>query len=73
MNKQELEYNQNEDSMQLEVSHVKQYLTKIALGGGRKNIDKIKQKGKLTSRERIKYLIDDKTVFHEIGAFAGFD
>lgn len=73
MNKQELEYNQNEDSMRLMVSHVKQYLAKIALGGGKKNIEKIKQKGKLTPRERIKYLMDEGSVFNEIGAFAGYN
>jgi acetyl-CoA carboxylase carboxyltransferase component len=73
MNKPELEYNQNEDHMQLEVSRVKQYLTKIFSGGGKKNMEKIKQRGKLTPRERIKYLVDDESIFNEIGAFAGFE
>ncbi len=73
MNKQELEFNRNEDSMRLEVSHIKQYLAKIALGGGKKNIEKIKQKGKLTPRERIKYLTDEESAFIEIGAFAGYE
>ncbi len=73
MNKPELEYNQNEDHMQLEVSRVKQYLTKIFSGGGKKNMEKIKQRGKLTPRERIKYLVDEESIFNEIGAFAGFE
>ena len=43
----------------------------IKLGGGKKKIDDQHQKGKLTARERIEYLIDKNSEFLEIGLFAG--
>jgi 3-methylcrotonyl-CoA carboxylase beta subunit len=43
----------------------------VKLGGGIKNIEKHKAKGKLTARERIAYLIDSENDFVEIGAFVG--
>lgn len=49
------------------------YLQKIYEGGGKKAIAKQKEKGKLTARERIDYLIDKNTPFVEIGAFAGWE
>lgn len=42
----------------------------VKLGGGQKRIDSEHQKGKLTARERIDYLIDDDSRFLEIGTFA---
>ncbi len=48
-------------------------LAKIHEGGGKKAIAKQKEKGKLTARERINYLIDEGSTFLEIGAFAGFE
>ena len=68
-----LEFNKNEDAMKLAVSSVKQHFEKIKLGGGKKAIDKQKEKNKLTARERIAYLVDKGKPFIEIGAFAGFD
>lgn len=44
---------------------------KVKLGGGLKNIEKHKAKGKLTARERIDYLVDDANDFVEVGAFVG--
>lgn len=49
------------------------HLNKIHEGGGKKAIAKQKEKGKLTARERIDYLIDKHSTFVEIGAFAGFE
>ena len=46
-------------------------LEKIRQGGGKNAIAKQKEKGKLTARERISYLIDENSTFIEIGAFAG--
>jgi 3-methylcrotonyl-CoA carboxylase beta subunit len=69
----DLEFNKNEDAMRLAVSKLKQLHAVVALGGGKKNIDKAREKGKMTPRERIKYLIDKDSVFTELGAFAGFD
>jgi len=42
----------------------------VALGGGKKSIAKHKAKGKMTARERIQALLDDKEDFIEIGALA---
>src|SRR4051795_5468941 len=65
--------NRNEDWMKLQLSELMQYFEKIKLGGGKKSIDKQKEKNKLTARERIEYLCDKNKSFVEIGAFAGFD
>jgi len=43
------------------------------LGGGKKNIEKQKAKGKLTARERIAKLIDEKSVFYELNTFAAHE
>ncbi|SRR5579883_3093966 len=40
------------------------------LGGGKKNIEKQHEKGKLTARERIEKLIDPGSEFVEVGLFA---
>jgi len=42
----------------------------VKLGGGPKRIQSEHNKGKLTARERISYLIDKNSDFLEIGAFA---
>jgi acetyl-CoA carboxylase carboxyltransferase component len=66
-------FNRNEDWMKLQLSEMKQRFEKIKLGGGKKSIDKQRQKNKLTARERIEYLCDKNKPFVEIGAFAGFE
>lgn len=55
------------------VTKTEQHLQKIHEGGGKKAVAKQKEKGKLTARERIDYLVDKNSVFVEIGAFAGFE
>lgn len=67
-----LEFNRNEDSMKLSLSHRQQKLDKIYEGGGKKAQAKQKEKNKLTPRERISYLVDKDAPFIEIGAFAGY-
>ena len=42
----------------------------VQLGGGPKRIAAEHEKGKLSARERIDYLIDTGSEFLEIGAFA---
>jgi 3-methylcrotonyl-CoA carboxylase beta subunit len=44
--------------------------SEVKLGGGQKRIDSEHDKGKLTARERIDYLIDPDSRFLEIGTFA---
>jgi len=69
----DLEFNKNDDKMRLLISEMKRKHSKVALGGGKKKIEKQHNKGKLTARERIDYLKDTDTEFLEIGAFAGYD
>src|SRR6188508_205884 len=67
-----IEFNRNEDAMKLLLSDMRQRLQKIYEGGGKKAIEKQKEKNKLTPRQRIEYLIDSDKPFIEIGAFAGY-
>ncbi len=46
---------------------------KIKLGGGEKAIKRQKEKGKLTARERLNILLDDKKDFYELNTFAAYD
>ncbi len=68
-----IEFNRNEDAMKLSLGEMRRRLDKIYEGGGKKAIEKQKEKNKLTSRERIQYLLDTDKPFVEIGAFAGYD
>ncbi len=69
----DLEFNKNDDAMRLAVSQMKQRHAVISMGGGKKAMEKAKEKGKMSPRERIQYLIDKGSVFTEIGAFTGYD
>ena len=68
-----IETERDYDWMRLLTSDIKNRFEKIKLGGGKKSIQKQKEKNKLTARERIEYLIDKQKPFIEIGAFAGFE
>lgn len=67
----ELEFNKNEDKMMQLVSQLNRRLEKIHLGGGKSKIEKEHERGKLTARERVDYLLDKGAQRIEIGAFAG--
>jgi 3-methylcrotonyl-CoA carboxylase beta subunit len=67
----DLTFNKNEDHNKLLLSELKQRLAKVKLGGGEKRIEKLHAEGKMTARERIDYLLDDKAKSIEIGAFVG--
>lgn len=69
----DLEFNKNEDSMRLLISQMQQRLEKIHLGGGKSRIDKLKEQGKMSARERIDFLLDKDTPRVEVGAFAGYE
>jgi acetyl-CoA carboxylase carboxyltransferase component len=73
VSKKELEFNKNEDVMRLKLSAMQRELDTIMEGGGKKRIDKLHAKGKLTARERIDLLLDKDTDRIEIGAFAGYE
>ena len=59
--------------MKLAWSQVRQKLETIYEGGGKKAIEKQRERNKLTARERINWLCDEDKPFIEIGAFAGFE
>ncbi len=67
----DLEFNKNEDQLKQLCFQLKSKAKKTMLGGGEKKIEDQHQKGKLTARERIDYLIDKNTSLLEIGLFAG--
>ncbi len=67
----DLNFNKNEDHNKLLVSDLKQRFAKVKLGGGMKRIEKLHLEGKMTARERIDYLLDEKSKSIEIGAFVG--
>ena len=60
-------------SMETLLEKRQQRLSVIFEGGGKKAVAKQKEKGKLTARERIAYLLDKDCPFVEIGAFAGYE
>ncbi|MEP6726922.1 MAG: carboxyl transferase domain-containing protein [Bacteroidota bacterium] len=65
--------NKNEDAMKLLLSQVREHFATVSLGGGKKAIEKQREKKKLTARERIAYLRDADKPFIEIGTFAGYE
>ncbi|MGV3538600.1 MAG: acyl-CoA carboxylase subunit beta [Rufibacter sp.] len=67
----DIEFNKNEDALKQLCFQLSSRHKKIALGGGEKAIAKQHEKGKLTARERIQYLVDEGSEFLEIAAFAG--
>ena len=67
----DINFNKNEDHNKLLISELKKRLVKVKLGGGQERINKHHEKGKMTARERIDYLLDSNTKSIEIGAFAG--
>ncbi|NPA43822.1 MAG: acyl-CoA carboxylase subunit beta [Chlorobi bacterium] len=73
MKKQDLKFNQNEDYNKLLVADLRKKLAEVALGGGKKRIEREHAKGKMTARERIDYLLDKDKPQIEIGALAGYN
>ena len=69
----DLNFNKNEDHNKLLWSAVEQKLAKIKLGGGKKQLQKLRDQGKMTARERIHALIDPKRECIEIGGFAAHE
>lgn len=67
----DINFNKNEDFNKLLISDLRKRFAKVKLGGGQKRIDKHREKGKMTARERVDFLFDSKTKSIEIGAFAG--
>lgn len=69
----DIRFNKNEDVYKLSLSDMRKKLEVIYEGGGKKSIEKQRERNKLTARERIEYLRDKDRPFLEIGAFAGYE
>lgn len=67
----DIQFNTNEDYNKLALSELRKRLKKVKEGGGKKNLEKLHNQGKLSARERIEYLLDKDKPQIEIGAFAG--
>lgn len=67
----DLTFNKNEDQFKQLTAQLHAKAKKIMAGGGEKKIEEQHQKGKLTARERIEYLVDKGSPFVEVGLFAG--
>lgn len=66
----DIEFNRNQDHNRELFRKLEGKLDTVRLGGGAKSIENHKSKGKMTARERIDYLLDDKYDFLEVGALA---
>ncbi|GEN78224.1 acyl-CoA carboxylase subunit beta [Chryseobacterium hagamense] len=69
----DIEFNKREDQNRLKLSEINRLLSEIKKGGGEKRLQKLRDEGKMTARERIEYLLDKNSDSIEIGAFAGYD
>ncbi|MEQ1734634.1 MAG: carboxyl transferase domain-containing protein, partial [Bacteroidia bacterium] len=67
----DIEFNTNEDNYRTLVANLNQKLETVYKGGGEKRIAKLKAEGKMTARERVKFLLDDNKSQIEIGALVG--
>ena len=67
----DLTFNKREDHNKLLLSKLRKKLNEVYLGGGKKRIEALHSKGKLTARERIDYLLDEKKPSIDIGALTG--
>jgi 3-methylcrotonyl-CoA carboxylase beta subunit len=68
-----LEFNKREDVNKQKLAEVHHLLKEINKGGGEKRLQKQRDEGKMTARERLAYLFDNSKNSVEIGAFAGFE
>ena len=62
----DLNFNKNEDHNRLLLSDLKKRFAQVKLGGGQKRIDKLHAEGKMTARERIDFLLNEKSKSIEI-------
>ncbi len=69
----DLEFNKREDQNKLKLAEINRLFSEIKKGGGEKRLQKLRDEGKMTARERIDYLLDKDSKSIEIGAFAGYE
>lgn len=70
INKNSEEYKTNYEKNLLKTKEIHEIYERIKSMGGSKSIARHKERGKLTARERIQFLIDNNTGFLEIAPFA---
>ena len=63
-------YKSNYDHLKTQVDEFKRQIEKVKIGGGDKNIERHKSRGKLTARERINELVDPQSSFLEFSSLA---
>ena len=69
----DLAFNTNADANRQLLRIIQAKGEQVALGGGKKAIERHKAKGKLTARERINLLLDADSGFLEMGLFAAHE
>lgn len=69
----DLEFNKREDANRLKLAEINRIFNQIKKGGGEKRLQKLREEGKMTARERIEYLLDPRSESIEIGGFAGYE
>ncbi|MDQ0595653.1 3-methylcrotonyl-CoA carboxylase beta subunit [Chryseobacterium ginsenosidimutans] len=69
----DIEFNKREDQNRLKLSEINRLFADIKKGGGEKRLQKLRDEGKMTARERVEYLLDKDSDSIEIGAFAGYE
>ncbi|NND70194.1 MAG: acyl-CoA carboxylase subunit beta [Rhodothermales bacterium] len=57
------------DAIQALIDEMQSRISQIKLGGGIDRIEREHNRGKMTARERVSALVDDGTVFNELGVF----
>ena len=67
-----IEFNRNEDAMKMMLSDLRKASDHAKQGGGKKAIEKHKERGKLTARERTELLLDKGKPTVEVAELAGY-
>ncbi|MDV3954394.1 acyl-CoA carboxylase subunit beta [Elizabethkingia anophelis] len=69
----DIEFNKREDQNKLKLSEINQIFNQVKKGGGEKRLQKLRNEGKMTARERVEYLLDNIENAIEIGGLAGYE
>ncbi|WP_087093640.1 acyl-CoA carboxylase subunit beta [Elizabethkingia anophelis] len=69
----DIEFNKREDQNKLKLSEINQIFNQVKKGGGEKGLQKLRDEGKMTARERVEYLVDNIENAIEIGGLAGYE
>ncbi|MCT3691720.1 acyl-CoA carboxylase subunit beta [Elizabethkingia anophelis] len=69
----DIEFNKREDQNKLKLSEINQIFNQVKKGGGEKRLQKLRDEGKMTARERVEYLMDNIENAIEIGGLAGYE